>query len=96
MLDFDDDHARVVRAGPLLVEPMGVILDDLVVARQMEPLVVVGLEVLVRRLLAETAERLGKMPVEDDKRVSRVGMTRQNLRAGACGRPDAWAVPRTW
>ena len=32
MLDFDDDHARIVRAGPFLVEAMGVILDDPVVA----------------------------------------------------------------
>ena len=79
MLDFDDDHARVVRAGPFLVEPVSVILDDLVVAREMKALVVVRLEVLIRRLLAETAERLGKVPVEDDERVARVGMTLKTL-----------------
>ena len=53
---------------------MGVLLDDPVVAGQVEPFAVVGLEVRVGRLLAETAERLGKMAVEDDQRVARLGM----------------------
>ncbi len=72
MLDLDDDHARVVGAGPFLVEAMGVVLDDPVVAGQMKPFVVVGLEVLVGWLFAETAESLGKMAVEDDQRIARI------------------------
>ena len=44
MLDFDDDHARVIGAGPFLVKAMGVVLDDPVVAGQMEPFAVIGLE----------------------------------------------------
>ena len=46
----------------------------------MESLAKVGLEVLIRRLFAETAEGLGKMAVEDDERVPRVGMTLKAFR----------------
>ena len=53
---------------------MGLFLDDAVVAGQVKPLAVVGLEVRVGRLFAKPAERLGEMPVEDDEGIARVGM----------------------
>ena len=60
VLDLDDDHAWIIGAGPFLVEAMGLILDDPVVAGQMEPIVVVGLQVFVGRLLAEPAKSPGE------------------------------------
>ena len=51
-------------------------LDDSVVAGQVESFAVVGLEVRVGRLFAKPAERLGKVAVEDDQRITcrRVGI----------------------
>ena len=53
---------------------MGEFLDGAVVAGQVKPFAVVGLEVGVGRLLAKPAECLGEMSVEDHEGIARVGM----------------------
>ena len=86
VLDLDDHHPRIVRAGPLLVELVGVLLLDPVVAGQVKPLAVLGLEVRVGGLLAEARERLREMAVEDDQGITGVGM-----RVEALGQQDVGA-----
>ncbi len=56
VVDLGDQDAREVRARPLLVELVGLLLLDAVVSRQVEALAVVGREVRVRRLRPEAAE----------------------------------------
>ena len=74
MLDLDDDRAREAGRRPVLVELVGLLLLDPVVALELEALAVLRLQVRVRRHLAEAADRLGEVAVEDDERVARVGV----------------------
>ena len=53
VLDLDDEHAREAGRDPLLVELVGLLLLDAVVAGQVEALAVVGLQVRVGRGGAE-------------------------------------------
>ena len=62
MLDLDQQDAREVGAGPFLVELVGLLLLDPVVAGEPEPVAVVGLQVRVRRRLAPGTDVAGKCP----------------------------------
>src|SRR6185503_15119636 len=74
VLDFDDDEARKVWSGPLLVKIVRLLLLNAVVARQLESFTVVGLEIRIRRRFAKAIEISGEMAVHDDERITSVGM----------------------
>ena len=80
VLDLDDDHAREVRPRPFLVELVGVLLLDAVVAGEVKALAVLGLQVRVGRRLAKAVEVGGKVAVEDDERITRVRDACRTLR----------------
>ena len=66
----------------------------------MKPFAVIGLEVLIRRLLAKTAEGLGEMAVEDDEWV-RLGMGikafgQEDVRPRCMGRPQNLVSCSLW
>ncbi len=74
VLNLDDQHPRKARRNPLLIELVGLLLLDAVVAGQVEALAVVGLQIRVGRRGAEVAEIIHKMVVKDDQREARVGV----------------------
>ena len=86
VLDLDDQHARKVRPGPLLVEVVGRLLLDAVVALELEALAVLALQVGVRRRLPPVAEIAREVAVVDDERVARV-----RVRVEALGQEDVRA-----
>ena len=86
MLDLDDQHARKVRSGPLLVEVVRRLLLDAVVALELKALAVLALQVGVGRCLPPVAEIARKVAVVDDERVARVG-----VRVEALGQEDVRA-----
>ena len=79
MLDLDDHHPGIVGTCPVLVELVGELLLNAVVRGQVEPLAVLGLEIRVGRLFAKARDRLGKVAVENDQRVTRLGMSVKSL-----------------
>ena len=83
VLELHDQHAREVRAGPLLVELVRLFLLDAVVAGDVEALAVVGLEIGIGRLGAEVVEVGDEVIVKDDQRVVGSGDARRILRAPA-------------
>ncbi len=95
MLHLDDDEPREIRTGPLPVEAVGVLLPDPVVAGELEPLAVVGLEVGVGRLLPEPGERVGKVTVVDDERIAGLGMLIEPLGQKHAGAQVHRASPET-
>ena len=56
MLNLDDDHAREVWPGPLLVKLVRALLHDFVIALKLEPLAVFRFQIWIGRRLAEAAE----------------------------------------
>ena len=86
MLNLDDDHSRNARAGPFLVESMGVLLLDSVISVQLEPLTIVRLQARIRRRFAKPTERAGKVAVVHDQGVARLRMLIETL-----GKQDASA-----
>src|SRR3990172_7624388 len=74
MLDLDRENPREVRPGPVLVEPIRVLLLRPVVALPPKTLAVLGLQVWIRRLLAESTKRVGEVAVEDHERIAGLGM----------------------
>ena len=72
VLDLDDQEPREARAGPVLVELVGVLLFGPVVARPVEAVAVHGLQVRVGGRLAEAVEVVRKVPVVDDERIPRL------------------------
>ena len=69
------------------------VLDDPVVAGQVEAIVVVGLQVFVGRFLAEPAKSLGKVSVEDDERVARGRMGIESFGQEHVGSQVHWPAP---
>src|SRR5262249_8356997 len=74
MLDLDDEKVGKVWPGPIFVELVSLLLNDAVVTREFETLVVVGLEIWIRGLLAKTAQVSGKMAVKNHERILRFGV----------------------
>src|SRR5215813_3851860 len=73
MLDFDNDEAREVGADPVLVEFVGVLLLNFVIAQDFKAIVVIGLQVRVGRRFSESAECVREMAVKDHQRVTSFG-----------------------
>ena len=86
MLDLDDQHPRVRRAGPVLIELVREFLLDAVVTREVEALGIVGFEIRIGRRLAEAAEGVREMAVIDHERIARIRM-----RVEAVGQKDVRA-----
>ncbi len=80
MLDLDDYEARKVWASPLFVELMRVLLNDAVVTRELEAIVVIGFQIRVGRLFAKAPEVCGKVSVKNNERIMRFGMRVETLR----------------
>ena len=95
VLDLDDQHARKIRAGPELVEPIRLFLLRLVVALPLEALTEVRLQIRIGRRLTKSAEVLRKMTVIDDERIARVRMSIEAFRQRARAHRDTSAGPRT-
>jgi hypothetical protein len=74
VLDLDEQDAREVRAGPVFVELVRVLLHDPVVAVELEPRAGHALEIGIGRLRAEPVQIGGEVSVVDDKRVPSFGM----------------------
>ena len=74
VLDLDQEHSGKPGAGPVLVELVRQFLFDAVVARQLEALTEVGLQVGVRRCFSPAGQTRREVPVVDDQRVAGVGM----------------------
>ena len=74
VLDLDDDRAREVRPGPVLVELVCILLLGAVVARPVEPRREIRFEVRIRRHLPPVPHVGGEVPVRDEERVARVGV----------------------
>ena len=72
MLDLDDDESRKGVADPLLVEVVGLLLNDPVVAFDVEALAVGTVQVEIGRCGAEAAEVAGKMAVENHQWIARL------------------------
>ncbi len=74
MLDLDDEKSRKSGRDPLLIELVGLLLLDTVVAGEVKTLAVVGLQVRIGRLGAEAFEVGGEVTMKDRDRVARFGM----------------------
>ena len=79
MLDLDHQIARMVGPGPGLVEVIGLLLLDPVVAVDLEALAVVTFQIRVGWRLAEAADVGREMAVEDGERISGVGMLVESM-----------------
>ena len=91
VLDLDEEVARIVGRGPVLVELIRQLLLGAVVALPVKPLGVLGRQIRIRRLLAPSADRVRKVPVVDDE-----GITGVRVRVVALGQQDVRAeVHRT-
>src|ERR1700754_1345298 len=80
VLDLDNDKAREVWPGPILVKLIRLLLNDAVVAVEFEACAVLGLQVRIGRLFAKVAEVRREMSVIDNKRVARFGMRVETFR----------------
>ena len=80
MFDLDDQEAREVGRNPFLVEGIGLLLLDAVVARQMKALRVVRLQIRIRRRGAKSRDVIGVVAVEDHERVADPGVFVEILR----------------
>src|ERR1041384_4790922 len=94
MLNLDNDHPRVIRPGPFLVELVGAFLNDLVVALKVEAGTVLRLQVRIRRRFAETAEVRGEVTVKDDEWVMGLRMRIEALRQQHVGPQVHWPTPK--
>ena len=74
MLNLDDDHPREVGTGPFLVELVGLLLNNPVVAFKFEPIAVFRFQVWIGRRLAKAAKVGRKVTVEDGQRIASVRM----------------------
>ena len=74
MLNLEDEIAGEAGGDPLLVEVVGLLLLNAVVAGEVEALAVVGLEVGVRRGGAEVVEAVGEVAVKNHEREMGVGV----------------------
>src|SRR5262245_56652120 len=74
MLDFDNDEAREVGADPVLIKLIGVLLLNVVIARDFKALDVIGLQVRIGRRFAESAEGVREMPMKHHQWVTSFGM----------------------
>ena len=95
VLYLDRDHAGEARARPVLVELVGALLLDAVVAVELETVAVLALQVGVGRRLPPPSDRVGEVAVEDREGITRLRVRRRSPRAGAGGLPGTWAAPRT-
>src|SRR3954464_11214741 len=80
MLDLHDQDAGEIRPRPLLVKLVSLFLLDLVIARDMEPLTIVRLQVRIRRLRAKVGKVAYEMIVKNCKRIMRLGVLVKSLR----------------
>ena len=96
VLDLDDQHARKVRAGPFLVELVGGLLLDPVVAIEVKAFAVVARDVRVGRRLAQSADVAGKVAVVDDRADSARSGACRSLRASRTCAPRYMARPQNF
>jgi hypothetical protein len=86
VFNLDDQEAREVRGNPFLIEGIGLLLLDAVVAGQMEALRIIGFEIRIRGRGAESGNVVGIMSVKDHQ-----GITHGRMRIESLGQQNVRA-----
>ncbi len=93
VLNLDHEHSGEARAGPVLVELIGILLLDPVVALELEPSARVRHQVGIGRRFPPSADRLRKVPVRDHQGIAGVGVLVEALGQEHVRAKIDWAAP---
>src|ERR1700677_1147318 len=94
MLDLHHQNAREAGTDPLLVLLVGLLLLNVVIAREMKALRVVGLEVRIRWSSAKVVYVVNEVVMENGDRIVRVGMFVKSFRRQHDGREVHGSTPK--